>query len=84
MRTALTAAMVVPSTMFKVYDPPNSGVKIIYEAPSSKYDFKGHSFLIRKLVFMIIPIACEGSIRTADNNYILPALKKMQETLQNV
>ncbi len=24
MRTALTAAMVVPSTMFKVYDPPNS------------------------------------------------------------
>ncbi len=23
-RTALTAAMVVPSTMFKVYDPPNS------------------------------------------------------------
>ncbi len=23
-RIALTAAMVVPSTMFKVYDPPNS------------------------------------------------------------
>ncbi len=35
--------MVVPATMFKVYDLPNSGVKNIYEAPSSKYDFKGHS-----------------------------------------
>ncbi len=41
-------------------------------------------FPIRKLVFMIIPIAHEGSIRTADNNFMLPALKKMQETLQNV
>ncbi len=27
-RTALTAAMVVPSTMFKVYDPPNSETQV--------------------------------------------------------
>ncbi len=44
-RTALTAAMVVLSTMFKVYGPPNTetGIKIISEFPSSKYDSRGHS-----------------------------------------
>ncbi len=35
-RTALTAAMVVPSSMLKVYDPPNSET-LISEFPSSKY-----------------------------------------------
>ncbi len=44
-RTSLTAAMVVPSTMFKVYDAPNSetGIKIISKFPCSKYDLRGRS-----------------------------------------
>ncbi len=35
--------MVVPSTMFKVYDPPNSRIQIISEFSSSKYDLRGSS-----------------------------------------
>ncbi len=49
-RTALTAAMVVPSTMFKADDPTNSETRV------SKYD------LIRKLVFTIIATAREVSL----------------------
>ncbi len=55
-RIALTAAMVVPSTMFKVYDPPNSETPSRNEFPSSKYDLRGVHiyFPIRKLVFTVL------------------------------
>ncbi len=45
-RTALTAAMVVPSTMFKMYDPPNSETqveKLLPNFPRNKYDLRGRS-----------------------------------------
>ncbi len=65
-RTALTAAMVVPSTMFKVYDPPNSETlvsKLFQNFPviNMTWEAVHIKFLIRKLVFTIIPIAHEGS-----------------------
>ncbi len=65
-RTALTAAMVVPSTMFKVYDPPYSETlvsKLFQNFPviNMTWEAVHIKFLIRKLVFTIIPIAHEGS-----------------------
>ncbi len=44
----LTAAIVVPSTVFKVYAPPNSETRVSNESefPSSKYDLRGHSWLM--------------------------------------
>ncbi len=68
-RTALTAAMVVPSTMFKVYDLPNSETlvsKLFLNFPvvNTTWEAIHVQFPIRKLVFTIIPnpIAREGSI----------------------
>ncbi len=66
-RTALTAAMVVPYTMFKVYDPPYSETlvsKLFQNFPviNMTWEAVHIKFLIRKLVFTIIPIANEGSI----------------------
>ncbi len=67
-RTALTAAMVVPSTMFKVYDPPNSETLVSKLFPNfavnTIWEAVHVQFPIRKLVFTIIPIAREGSIVT--------------------
>ncbi len=67
-RTALTAAIVVPSTMFIVYDPPNSETRVLKLFPNfpvvnTTWEAVHVQFLIRKLVFTIIPIAREGSIR---------------------
>ncbi len=41
----LETALIVPSTMFKMYDPPNSVIiiRIITEFLSSKYDLRGRS-----------------------------------------
>ncbi len=66
-RTALTTAMVVPATMFKVYDPPNSETLVSKLFPNfpvvnTTWEAVHVQFPIRKLVFTIIPIACEGSI----------------------
>ncbi len=66
MRTALTAAMVVPSTMFKVYDPPYSETlvsKLFQNFPviNMTWEAVHIKFLIRKLVFTIIPIVIIGN-----------------------
>ncbi len=55
-RTALTAAMVVPSTMFKVYDPPNSETlvsKLFQNFPviNMTWEAVHIKFLIRKLFY---------------------------------
>ncbi len=60
--------MVVPSTMCKVYDPPNSETLVSKLFPNfpvvnTTWEAVHVQFPIRKLVFTIIPIACEGSIR---------------------
>ncbi len=41
----LETALIVPSTMFKMYDPPNSVIiiRIISEFLNSKYDLRGRS-----------------------------------------
>ncbi len=61
-RTALTVAIVVPSTMFKVYDTPNSETllsKLFLNFPvvNTTWEAVHVQFPIRKLVFTIIPIA---------------------------
>ncbi len=82
MRTALTAAMVVPSTMFKVYGPPNSETLVSKLFPNfpvvNMNDEAVHiQFPIRKLVFTIIPIAHEGSISYNPNQTHLKQLIKL-------
>ncbi len=67
MRTVLTAAMVV-STMFKVYDPPNSETRVSklflnFQVVNTTCEAIHVQFRIRKLVFTIISTAPEGSIR---------------------
>ncbi len=59
--------MVVPSTMFKVYDPPSSETQVSklflnFPVVNMTWEAVRIQFLIRKLIFMIIPIAREGSI----------------------
>ncbi len=61
--------MVVPSTMFKVYDPLNSETlvsKLFQNFPvvNTTWEAAHVQFPIRKLVFKIILIAREGSIRS--------------------
>ncbi len=68
MRTVLTAAMVVSSTMFKVYDPPNSETRVSklflnFPVVNTTCEAIHVQFQIKKLVFTIISIAPEGSIR---------------------
>ncbi len=66
-RTVLTAAMVFPSTMFKVYDPYNLEILVSklfqnFQIVNTTFEAVHIRFPIRKLVFTIMPIAREGSI----------------------
>ncbi len=66
----MTAAMVVTSTMFKVYDLSNSETRVSNLFPNfpvvnTTWEAVHVQFPIRKLVFTIIPIAREGSINHA-------------------
>ncbi len=69
--------MVVPSTMFKVYDPPNSETLVLklflnFPVVNMTREAIHVQFPIRKLIFTIIPIAREGSI-----NYVISLQNKV-------